>query len=162
MKLTANNIGTHYFDERPVSVTDPCYDRDVWCAIHGLAFKPGNYQCVAWKGSERYKDSEGKMHTDTRVFICGVYLCGFDVRQEAAECTRVGQIGVDAGLAGFFQDKPDYDDDAWDEFCRRIHGKEYLITDEGFATSSGYGDGCYDVFAYYNDDGEIIGAEIRF
>ena len=160
MRLIGTRVGKRYFDERPVTVTDPGYDADTWCIIPGIKVKPGNYECVAWKAKLSYTDSDKKRRYYKRVFVCGIYLGGDLIPQEQFE--EIGTIGVDAGLAGFFQEKPDYEEDEWFEFCRLVHDKDYLITKEGFCTQSGYGDGCYPVFAAKNEIGEIVALEIRF
>lgn len=74
---------------------------------------------------------------------------------------KIGSIGVDAGLAGFFHNKPDYSDEAWSKFCDRIRHGDAWLTEDGFYSSSGYGDGCYGVYAY-KQDGEITALEVRF
>ena len=74
---------------------------------------------------------------------------------------EIGSIGVDAGLAGFFMNKPDYTDEQWTEFCESIREGDAWIKDEGFFSSSGNGDGCYGVYAY-KQNGEITALEIRF
>ena len=161
MKLVPKKVGMRIFDERPVTATDPCYDADTWCTVKGIRVKPGDYECVAWHGRLSYTDPETKKrHRYRRVFCCGIYLNGDRKDQEDFE--EIGEIGVDAGLAGFFQDKPDYDNEAWEEFCDFLREDNYLITDEGFVTQSGYGDGCYPVFAAKNENGEIVALEIRF
>lgn len=160
MKLHPIKVGTHYFDERPVTATDPCYDSDTWCVVRNINIKPGDYECVAWKGREYYKDFDGKRRSCQRVFVCGIYLDSNIPSENCGE--KIGELGVDAGLAGFFQDKPDYNDDAWSELCDKVHNHDYLILDEGFFTSSGYGDGYYPVYAYKNNEGEIVALEIRF
>lgn len=53
---------------------------------------------------------------------------------------KIGSIGVDAGLAGFFHNKPDYSDEAWSKFCDRIRHGDAWLTEDGFYSSSGYGD----------------------
>lgn len=161
MQLTPYTIGTRYFDERPVTVTDPCYNHTVWCRMDGLEIKPGNYTCIAWKSNHYYTDNTtNKRHYYKRVAICGIYLDGVIPQFNTAE--EIGEIGVDAGLAGVFQDKPDYDDEEWHNICNLIHNKDAVLVDEGFFTSSGWGDGGYPVFAYKNKNGEIVGLEIRF
>ena len=68
--------------------------------------------------------------------IIGIYLDGVIPCQK--EMKKIGDIGVDAGLAGFFHNKPDYTDDEWAAFCDRVrHGDAWLIK-EGFYSSSGY------------------------
>ena len=84
-----------------VDITDPCYDRDVWCRMNKVSIKQGSYTCVVWS-------------EDGRVGIIGIYLDGKIPKQSAMK--TIGEIGVDAGLAGFFFDKPDYDNAAWNNF----------------------------------------------
>lgn len=161
MKLYPTTVGCKRYDSRPVTATDPCYKKTSDCVIKNIHVKPGKYRCVAWKGRLSYTDDQGKCHQYSRVFICGVYLNDFIPKME--DGIEIGTIGVDAGLAGFFQDKPDYDDEkSWLAFCDKINKKNYLITDEGFCTESGFGDGGYPVYKFENENGEIVGLEIRF
>lgn len=74
---------------------------------------------------------------------------------------EIGSIGVDAGLAGFFHNKPDYSDEEWGEFCDRVRNGDAWLIEDGFYSSSGYGDGCYGVYAY-KQDGAITALELRF
>ena len=74
---------------------------------------------------------------------------------------QIGSIGVDAGLAGFFNNKPDYNDAQWHAFCEQILNGNAWITEDGFFTSSGYGDGSYPVKAF-KLNGKIIALEIQF
>jgi hypothetical protein len=75
----------------------------------------------------------------------------------------VGTICVDAGMAGFFQNKPDYDGDDWFEFCDKFNSNNsWLITNEGFCTESGLGDGVYQVWGLKNKEGLYTALEIRF
>ena len=160
MKLERKFVGTRYYDERPVTATDPCYKAGTWCTLFNINVKPGNYECVAWKARLSYTGSDKKRHYYKRVFVCGIYLGGDLIPEEKFE--EIGTIGVDSGLAGFFQDKPDYGDTQWEKFCDNCDGKDYMIVDEGFFTETGYGDGGYPVFAAKNENGEIVALEIRF
>lgn len=159
MKLNPLHVGFKEFTG-PVTATDPGYDHDVWCVIHDINIKPGRYSLVVYYGKEYYEDEQNKRHYYSLPYICAMY------HESLAMYGRykwrpIGSIGVDAGLAGFFQNKPDYNDEEWEDFCRKMRG-DYCITQEGFCTRSGIGDGVYDVYATYNDKNEIIGVEIRF
>lgn len=156
-KLKPIEIGYRYFTES-VEVTDPCYDRDVWCRMNNVKIKPGEYKCVAWMRPDTCT-YDGKTYDDTRVAIIGIYLDGIVPDENKME--EIGEIGVDAGLAGFFNNKPNYTDDEWSEFCDSIRGGDAWIKDEGFFSHSGYGDGCYPVSAF-RINGEIVALEIRF
>lgn len=88
------------------------------------------------------------------IYLDGVIPCQKDMKE-------IGSIGVDAGLAGFFHNKPDYTDGEWAAFCERVRHGDVWLTKDGFYSSSGYGDGCYGVYAY-KQGGEITAIEIRF
>lgn len=140
-----------------VDITDPCYHKDVWCRMTAEV-KDGEYYCNIWSNTKK-EIYDGEEFKDTRVGVIGIYLDGIIPSQRQMEC--IGEIGVDAGLAGFFMNKPDYNDDEWNAFCNSIRKGNAWIKDEGFFSSSGYGDGEYPVYAYKHN-GEIIALEIRF
>ena len=153
MKLAKKEIGWHDF-HRSVDITDPCYDKDVWCRKNDVKIADGEYLCITWIYRKRGK------HPDRRVSIIGIYLNGDIPGQDDMEI--IGEIGVDTGLAGFFHNKPDYTDTEWSEFCNKIQDGDEWLTEEGFWSSSGYGDGCYSVYASKNEQGVINALEIRF
>ena len=142
-----------------VDITDPCYDKDVWCRMDAVKLKEGDYACMVWYHTDKGTFEDGTPYSYKRVGIIGIYLDGHIPR--AKDMEEIGSIGVDAGLAGFFHNKPDYDDDAWSAFCDGIQNGDAWLTEDGFYSTSGIGDGCYGVFAY-KQDGEIIALEIRF
>ncbi|MFR7742983.1 MAG: hypothetical protein ACLU3I_06635 [Acutalibacteraceae bacterium] len=67
------------------------------------------------------------------------------------------------GWQASIRNKPDYhSDEAWSQgFCDRIRHGDAWLTEDGFYSSSGYGDGCYGVYAY-KQDGEITALEVHF
>ena len=141
-----------------VDITDPCYDRDVWCRMDNIPIKTGKYSCYIWNQKERY-ELDGELHVSNIVGILGIYLNGIIPSQKSMK--RIGSIGVDAGLAGFFHNKPDFTDAQWAAFCDQIKVGDAWLTDLGFFSTSGHGDGGYDVFAS-KTNGDITALEIRF
>lgn len=136
-----------------VDITDPCYDRDVWCRINQKQIKPGKYECYALKYEK-----------ENRIAACGIRIKDYPEYFDD-DLEPIGEIGVDAGMAGFFPQKPDYDHDAWMSLCENEFNGEYptiCLYKDGFCTSSGYGDGCYTVYALKDQQGEIIALEIHF
>lgn len=124
-----------YFDDiglrSTVDVTDPCYSKDVWCRINDLPVLPGVYECY-------YSTAEG------RIAECMIV---HEAHEIPLDWEYVGEIGVDAGCAGFFENKPDYEkDDDWLAFCKMTENKDYFAGSDYFLTSSGWGDGGYDVY----------------
>lgn len=141
-----------------VDITDPCYNRDVWCRMNDVRIREGEYACMVWHQTEK-GEYGGKPYCYKVVGMIGIYLDGVVPPQKSMK--EIGRIGVDAGLAGFFHEKPDYSDEEWGAVCdRSAHGDAWL-TEDGFYSSSGYGDGFYGVFAA-EQDGEITALEIRF
>lgn len=151
-----------------VDVTDPCYNRDVWCRMNAVKVRPGDYECSYFLSNFPW-EYDGKKGDDWRVtrarivhadVMTELESTGFSECDEAEE---IGEIGVDAGLAGFFGDKPDFSDGEWAEFCdaMRPRDKQAWHTELGFWTSSGFGDGGYPVYAVKRD-GEIVALEIVF
>ena len=135
-----------------VDITDPGYSKTSGFRMDKVKIKPGEYDCCAWIG-ETKEDGE-------RVGIIGIYLDGAIPAQTSMK--EIGSISVDAGLAGFFYDKPDYNDEEWGKFCRQTHRGLAWINKDGFFSSSGYGDGFYHVYAKRNQGRKITALEIRF
>lgn len=135
-------------------ITDPCYNKDVWCRHTVENIKPGKYNCYV---EETYSKDWGRqisgswiIHEDYDTACHPEYMSELD-RDEDYE------VGVDAGLFGYFDDKPDMTDDEWNRFCDNI--KEHPVAQiskfrgrDGFYTSSGYGDGGYPVLTYSAND----------
>lgn len=156
MTVLANDI---------VTVTDPCYDKDnTWCTV-STALPPGEY-CFAvelvdygaWGElvCRNFMFRKGKVKAwqlDTSVYLRREYL---------------GEACVDAGLCGYFIDKPDFTDPQWMEFCealrdrRPFHGALPEFAN-GFFSDTGHGDGCYDVYLLTDrETGEPVGLSTVF
>lgn len=125
--------------ENKVIITDPCYNKDVFRGQMTTECRPGVYWAyVNFGADDRVTSIIIKHHNSHK-----------------AQFNRIGFIGVDAGLAGFFNNKPDYSDSEWKEMCnnywckRDENGdvKDYWCLDYGVVSSSGYGDGEYEVLA---------------
>lgn len=141
MDLQRKFVGTMVLGNK-VDITDPCYDKGTWCRMTTKC-KPGTYY--------GYADMVDEGEWGERVASIQIYLD--DVQVDDSELESIGRIGVDAGLAGFFQDKPDFNDDEWNELCDKLASgdepKDYWVFDgnKGIFSNSGYGDGGYTVFA---------------
>ena len=173
IQLKGNTVGCISLKDGLVDITDPCYNKDVWCRMNGVKVSPGEWLCTAFSGKDK---CFGK-----RVWVCQIFSSDpkhFRLRSLANMYRdgwkEIGTIGVDAGLAGFFASKPDFNDTEWEDLCDWMHDKDVMCTSvlnsfnkcpvpvEGFWTSSGVGDGCYPVLAYRDEEGTIVGLEIRF
>ena len=141
-----------------VDITDPCYDKDVWCRMSDVVIKNGIYTCMVWYHTDK-GECDGEPYSYEVVGIIGIHLNGIIPLQKSMK--EIGSIGVDAGLAWFFHNKPDYDDKRWIEFCDKLRDGDAWIDEDGFYSCSGYGDGGYGVFAH-EQNGEIDALEIRF
>lgn len=149
-------IGKKHY-EGIVDITDPCYDKSVWCRMTAEV-KAGTYDCVIWKQDWLHVHNKAEM-ISTEVAVIGIYLNGNIPMRDKME--QIGTIGVDAGLAGFFMNKPDYTDEQWEDLSESTDDGNAWIKEEGFFSSSGSGDGRYPVYAN-TVSGEIAALEIRF
>ena len=132
-----------------VDITDPCYDKNTWCRMT-TDCEPGIYTGYA------YISDEGRW--SKRVSRISIFKD--DIKWDLDEMEWIGQIGVDAGMAGFFRDKPDFPDDEWMEFLVEAdvfktkdeynYDKDFYLVPYGVFSSSGYGDGVYNVYANEN------------
>lgn len=157
--LLKKTVGSIKFEDGLVDITDPCYDNDVWCRTTDTHIKAGKYNCYA------YICAKGDSVDVGRCFISRIVHTEYDKKDiPNRSWKRLCSIGVDAGRAGYFSHKPNFDEDEWMRFCDNSEYRNYMIMDnvcKGFFTTSGYGDGKYDVYAYYRK-GEIVALEIRF
>ncbi len=128
-----------------VDITDPCYDKDVWCRMTSKCM-PGEYTGYA------FTSDQGEW--GNRVSAIAIYKD--DEHYDLDDMEYLGDIGVDAGLAGFFNNKPDFLGNKWDEFLHESgvfndsgydYDKEFYSVDYGVFSSSGFGDGSYEVYA---------------
>ena len=174
MKLERNYVGQINLTSGVVDITDPGYDRYNWCRVNNLKIKPGIYNCYSYTGTNK---TFGK-----RVWVNQIVIANDDDSVETEDKIKVNRswriidsIGVDAGLAGFFDKKPDFNDDEWEEFLDWMknerafnpkHVHESFIRNfngnDGFWTESGIGDRVYSVHAIRNNKRQIVALEIRF
>jgi hypothetical protein len=154
-----------------VMVTDPCYDRSIWCQGELEKVAPGTWEAY----SERVVDGSWGMRVSELVcFLAGRQ--SEDVAWERASFT----VGVDSGQAGVFEDahyqddtvlgpdtpKADYiSDSPWYAACcaaNSLNGGAGGVIPYGAVASSGYGDGSYQCFFRRADDGLIDAIKIVF
>lgn len=134
--------------------TDPCYDKDVLCRINNIPTVPGKYLCYIEVKNEGIWGNRVAVlrivHEDLAEDATDPCLCGH----------HIDNIAVDAGLAGFYNNKPDYTDEQWEEFVDC--DDQYYIRPEGICSLSGYGDGVYAVYGHMNDNQKYDALEIVF
>lgn len=158
-------LGNIFFNGK-MQVTDPCYSTDVWCTKQ-INIKQGEYIAKAV------------------VYDCGDWgkrigeltINHISCPKKKANNRVYSSIGVDSGQCGFF----DYDE------YEKVHPTYFvdeneeshkwyknvcditingdccgLVDDMGVVCSSGYGDGCYNLYAGYNSKDEIVALRLRF
>lgn len=142
-----------------VRVTDPCYDRDTWCAGTLSNVKPGQYVCEPDYTDGRVASIEA-VHRD-----CGSEMLFWNEMNF--------EVGVDSGQAGIFDyddfiahvDERDYGSGDWYSQCCELTCNEDMcgiINGVGFVSESGYGDGVYTCYVAKNEEGQIVGIKIVF
>lgn len=141
-----------------VTVSDPCYEPDIWCAKNLENVFPGSYAVFQ------------KVASDPRwgSWICELYAkhvfyLDIEIPDGKDKNVKPERLCVDSGEMGIF----DYDlyrkihngeDTEWQDYACRFnnYGKEY------FVSRSGFGDGDYPLFVAKNNNGNIVAMKIVF
>lgn len=152
-----------------VVLSDPCYDTDTWCMgiVDNVAKGTWEASVLEYDDGRIARLAAVKTGTKNVSYLLEGYVGGL----EKLPFT----FGVDSGQFGFF-DKQFYRDDnsvaglkresrqilCEDEpfysFCcdRTMTYEQWGTLPYGVVSSSGYGDGSYDVFGLKNENGEYI------
>ena len=77
-----------------VDITDPCYDKDVWCRMNDVKISDGEYTCNVWHHTDKGTYKDGTPYSYILVGAIGIYRNGDIPRQKDME--KIGSIGVDA------------------------------------------------------------------
>jgi hypothetical protein len=167
-KISITNAG--YIDlSGKVIVSDPCYDRDVWCMAKNIAVKPGEYIACIVKSDES--------NLGIRV-ACIAVLNTESVKllqpdSEWEVCSN--HIGVDSGQCGIFDDTiypmdkqslGEHEDENtfYGECCKLTLSDAksgILKSRRGVVSSSGFGDGVYNLLCLRRK-GECVALMIDF
>lgn len=160
---------------KDVCVSDPCYDRDVWCMTQLHNVKPGAWDVEAGIGEI---DSWGE-----RVYVLTLYHHSIPMQQRnKLEWSEYGSLGVDSGQMSVFDDHyyrrkngsveefesdKDYAEAFYDNCCGITLGNDgvglYYADHKavGVVSSSGCGDGAYPMDVAIQND-EIVAIRIDF
>ncbi len=161
--------GVFELTQPTLRVTDPCYGADTWCATT-LEALPGNWTAQTLVGPTAWL---------TRVWVLQVHhdSLGTDVPLKdwhKLEATGIN-AGVDSGQCGFFDDAR-YPRDAaqlahepgtfyracCDATLNENNPGGKTIRNMGAVSSSGFGDGGYNVYVERNARGEVVLAQLVF
>lgn len=174
-------VGNVDFADGIADITDPCYESDVWCAVFGKKIKAGEYAAyitvIDYPHMVQTEDALDAMQLNVLIGekvklsdkrIMSVKIVHKDFVNAGKRWQMIAtSIGVDAGLCGFYNHKPDFkSDDLWGRFCDSLEHFEdtYCVCDikpYGITVSSGFGDGVYRLYAQ-KAKGEIVALELRF
>lgn len=164
MKLKFIKIGGLDISSDKIDITDPCYRRGTWCR-RTAPIVPGAYDCYVGMENGAFGEVVREL-----VLLSAQEEC----RSPSLKTQAIGTICVDAGLAGFFEGKPDYDDQSWENLTEHllkpVNGSQchYWLGDKTspmkckcFFSISGYGDGIYDVYSIAKN-GKCVGYKLVF
>lgn len=177
-KFTFESIGSFELTQPNMRVSDPCFNKDVWCSRVLPNCQPGTWEAaIAHIDSNFWGHRVGALvvrHTDGPAFK----------RFESVRFDRVPKgieifpddAGVDSGQCGFFDDAFFRDDkdcegiettvdygSPWYNVCCDITLSEEMggIIPHGAVSSSGAGDGGYPIY-YIEKDGQVAAAMLQF
>lgn len=140
--------------------TDPCYDKDTWCTVTINNCKNGKYNSYIDK-------KDGRI---SKLFIVHVDHDNEDGTRDFND--MVGNGGVDSGQFGFF----DFDsfpkeglgehndiNSVYRKICEgTCSSNQYSIDTNYVVSSSGWGDGGYDVSVMYGNNEQVVGILVDY
>ena len=151
MRLKRIHVGDIIFDTGKISVTDPCYEVGSYGRMDNVKIRPGKYHCYAYVGNDK---DWGK-----RVWINQIICADSDAEAYAESLilqkkrfTRIGSIGVDAGLAGYLSSDTDLNADSkWNAICDSMFNEDKLhirtsVDDSYILSIEGFGNGFWTEF----------------
>ena len=156
-------LGQVYLTSGTVVVADPCYGRETVKDKNNatiVELRQGCYEAYCSRSE------------DNRISALCIIPAMVDIEDVCYGDYELGVAGVDSGTCGIFcndyhkktHTKYDVSDDWYDEFI--IADGECpdtgITDDSGVFSSSGYGDGCYPVFAVTDRYGNQFGVLIEF
>jgi len=161
--------------------SDPCYTTDVWCMSIVNGVKKGTW--IANSNIDTVPGGWGERNCDLTIHHKDVHI------NERAWEEISGTFGVDSGQFGFFDadhyrkaesvkdmakydfgkdylsDHTDPDADKWYHACAKItldNPESWGVLPNGVVSSSGLGDGSYDVYGIKNVEGEYVAFRVVF
>lgn len=162
-------VGSISVDDGILDITDPGYERDCWCTIFDHKVKPGKYDvyvtvvnfpsiflCEDENDVANWRKPIGKSFTvnDRRLVRLTIAHEDYSLLDLKSKRWNIlsDNIGVDAGMCGFYNHKPNYDDEKdWTSFWQSLKNlpRTTITCDlnqaNGVTVSSGWGDGIYTV-----------------
>ena len=168
-KISTRHPGTIKLSSKVV-ITDPCYDVNTWCNITKDDVLSGEYEIFVRIGRSKRDCYNGVsriilIHKDyLHYFINDKIDLINDKNSKALFKTELVHryhktpIGVDSGLAGFFdynyftavKNRTPIKYDRWfDKVCNKINNRFYTKIDaKGFFSTNWFGDGGYNLFTF--------------
>jgi hypothetical protein len=140
-----------------VNLSDPCYNVDTWCGAYNVPARNGD-----WHVEVEHIDSFGNRVKQWKAYHK-------DFRNQYGVLMDV-DFGVDSGQFGIFDsgiynDNSEYDEPGFYRDCCDITLTKDscgVVSEQGFVSSSGFGDGSYIGLASYDDNGDLTMFEIDF
>jgi Protein of unknown function (DUF4241) len=162
-----------------VVVSDPCYEIPTWCQIIVDDVLPGYYQPSICR-----IDLDDWGNRISGLSCVHEDYIGKENELKLNWVEHPGIVGVDSGQAGVFSmesyrndamvgEEPVFDfgdsfdremGDVWYRMCahKTLSEKSWGVYDEGVVSSSGIGDGSYDLYVLKNNEDKVVGFCIDF
>lgn len=158
------NLGNFIVSEDKIHVSDPCYSYDIWCTETINNVLPGDYNAKMEKISDEGYWGER---------VSRLIINHKDYPDINPNIFVSDRIGVDSGQAGFFDDNyykenqgGEFDnyDSFYGKICRLTLSDNQggIIDNKGIVSSSGYGDGNYELYIGKNRDNKVVSACLVF
>lgn len=170
-----------------VFVSDPCYDRGTWCQLKVNNVLPGAYYAqveidekfgrnavlrithekyIAGKASNLQFRHLGEAGVDSgQLGIFDFMSYRNDQHPVLPAALHASKDSSQEWTVGKYSQSESKQGESWyDHICSHTCNTEdsWGTYDSGVVSSSGWGDGVYDVYAAYNDQQQVVAIEVEF
>lgn len=154
-----NNVGKFKLSDS-IMISDPCYSVGTRCQKQLDNVLPGEYNgiVVITEETNGWGDRVAELlaiHENTVIWSDKSWEPHNDV-----------SLGVDSGQMGIIDINGYFDDDEnpewYDRICDLTMSQGGIIDGNGVVSSTGYGDGSYDLYTHKNSDGKIDAIRVVF
>jgi len=146
-----------------VTISDPCYERDVWCSITFKNILEGDFKCYI---KEKKYGSWGN-----RVAEMYAIHNNYENLVRADNYEFCGNVCVDSGTMSItdtsYYNKTHNNDDFSEEWynieiCNKLCGNYNIVDNQCFISTSGLGDGQYEVYGAFDIEDRLYAIKVVF
>lgn len=160
----AKSVGTIKLGNK-ATISDPCYEKDVWCSISFDNVLEGEFECYV---KERKYGAWGKRVSE--MIVVHKDYKNIDIEKEdnyeycGIVCVDSGTMSItDTAYYNRTHNNDDFSEEWYNiEICNKLCGNYNIADNQCFISTSGLGDGQYEVYGAFDSEDRIYAIKVVF